>query len=700
MPADVGLAFKATHGVKSDKTRLTLALTCNADGSEKKPLLFIGKSKKPRSFKGHMAKYYNYEYAHNSTAWMTAEIFQRWIKSWNSKLKEEDRNILLLLDNFRGHTLPNGGLSNIRVKFFSPNPTSHVHPLDAGIIKCFKSYYQKKAILQSINLFTKEMDKAEKTPMKSMFKVDQLLTMRMSQKAWDSVSAPTLANCWGVTKIIKNSPNSCLEVINKSIENGTTALESQLNTLESIGAVLPQNRMSLSKLLDLEGENNHTLQMCSDEEIFASVQDDDNEEDLGDCNPESKEPGIPRPSKKEMCKKIDEPLEVEPEANKQPLKKKKGLNPRKIAEEKTTPLKKSTTSTAPPSKKKSSTNVALTPRNEATDLVPPSQKSSPSNKAPPADLTDQKGSRSKNYDDEEDVKICHSWLEVSQDPLNSTNQAGDTFWKRAGEQYESTRDDDALYRTWSSVKSRWQILQHAVNKFCGAVQHVKLANKSGKTIQDHITKALAYYKATSEKVKKFTHMQCYYVLYKAPKWLEHCAEQEKKEKEASKKKKKVDDNGTIKSVDLDSIKDDRASDASPVKSNAGGRPPGNRKAKDLVAKAREDKQFKDDITSVHRDLAQQTKTQNDILAAQREALTTLADHDVMSTNLVTVSEASRPFFEWSQKKVLDKVKKERAEFNKKKKAEEQEEAKKKACENKKGDEDEDEDEDDEEEIDT
>ncbi|POW08576.1 hypothetical protein PSHT_09490 [Puccinia striiformis] len=47
MPPDVGLAFKATHGVKSNKTRRTLALTCNADGSEKRPPLFIGKSKKP-----------------------------------------------------------------------------------------------------------------------------------------------------------------------------------------------------------------------------------------------------------------------------------------------------------------------------------------------------------------------------------------------------------------------------------------------------------------------------------------------------------------------------------------------------------------------------------------------------------------------------------------------------------------------------
>ncbi|KAH9465767.1 hypothetical protein MJO28_007533 [Puccinia striiformis f. sp. tritici] len=59
--------------------------------------------------------------------------------------------------------------------------------------------------------------------------------------------------------------------------------------------------MSLSNLLDPEGENNHALQMRSGEEIFALVQDDEDEEDSGDCNPKSKEPGIPRPSKKEMC---------------------------------------------------------------------------------------------------------------------------------------------------------------------------------------------------------------------------------------------------------------------------------------------------------------------------------------------------------------------------------------------------------------
>jgi len=213
MPPDVGLAFKATHGVKSDKTRMTIALTCNADGSEKRPLLFIGKSQRPRCFKGHSAEYHNYEYAYNTKAWMTTEIFQRWLKSLNSKLKEESQNVLLLLDNFKGHSLPKGGVSNIRVKFFAPNLTSHVQPLDAGIIKCFKSYYRKKTILRSINLFTEELEKKERTPMKDMFKVNQLVAMRISKKAWDSLSTSTIANCWGATKIIKSPSKNCEEVV-------------------------------------------------------------------------------------------------------------------------------------------------------------------------------------------------------------------------------------------------------------------------------------------------------------------------------------------------------------------------------------------------------------------------------------------------------------------------------------------------------
>ncbi|POW07752.1 hypothetical protein PSHT_09838 [Puccinia striiformis] len=290
---------------------------------------------------------------------------------------------------------------------------------------------------------------------------------------------------------------------------------------------------------------------------------------------------------------------------KQPLKKKKG-SAKKVSE-KTTPLQKMSSTKAPPSKKKNPSDLAPTPGNEPSNLVPPSQKTTPSNKAPPTDSSDRKGSRSKNYDDEEDVKICISWLNISQDPLNSTNQAGDTFWKRVGEHY----------RVQGRMTTNFELGR--VSKAAGtysstpSTSSVVLWNwqiKVARTSKDHMTSALRFYKATSEKGKKFTHMQCYNILHKAPKWLELRAELEKKKREEKKNDVKgrsvnnsVVDDVDNDSDDLDSAQDDRATDTSPIKSSQAGRPPGNKKAKDLAEKAREDKKFKENIISVHRDLA-------------------------------------------------------------------------------------------------
>lgn len=48
------LSRKSTvAGYKADKTRLTMAVATNADGSDKLPLLFIGRAANPRAFKGH-----------------------------------------------------------------------------------------------------------------------------------------------------------------------------------------------------------------------------------------------------------------------------------------------------------------------------------------------------------------------------------------------------------------------------------------------------------------------------------------------------------------------------------------------------------------------------------------------------------------------------------------------------------------------
>ncbi len=50
-PPNRGLAREQMSGKKVDKNRITLGLACNADGSEKDEVFFIGKSKMLRCFK-------------------------------------------------------------------------------------------------------------------------------------------------------------------------------------------------------------------------------------------------------------------------------------------------------------------------------------------------------------------------------------------------------------------------------------------------------------------------------------------------------------------------------------------------------------------------------------------------------------------------------------------------------------------------
>jgi hypothetical protein len=53
-----------------------MGIGCNADGSEKLPIVFIGKSAKPRCFKKKTPEQLGFYYRNNKTAWMTMVIFE------------------------------------------------------------------------------------------------------------------------------------------------------------------------------------------------------------------------------------------------------------------------------------------------------------------------------------------------------------------------------------------------------------------------------------------------------------------------------------------------------------------------------------------------------------------------------------------------------------------------------------------------
>jgi hypothetical protein len=93
------------------------------------------------------------DYTENKKSWMNFLIFADFFKSVNRKIKRERHKKNFIMDNTPSHAMPE--LSHIEVHFLSPTTTSHLQPLDAGIIQCFKGHYRRsqlKHLVQCIDI--------------------------------------------------------------------------------------------------------------------------------------------------------------------------------------------------------------------------------------------------------------------------------------------------------------------------------------------------------------------------------------------------------------------------------------------------------------------------------------------------------------------------------------------------------------------
>ena len=70
-------------GGKLSEKRLTVLVAANMTGSDKLPLLAIGKFAKPRCFKGIQTLPVQYEA--NQKAWMKSDIFTSWLIKLDQK---------------------------------------------------------------------------------------------------------------------------------------------------------------------------------------------------------------------------------------------------------------------------------------------------------------------------------------------------------------------------------------------------------------------------------------------------------------------------------------------------------------------------------------------------------------------------------------------------------------------------------------
>jgi len=267
---DKGQATESIPGTKVEKARITAHFCCNADGSHKLPLWFIGKHRKPRCFGAaninlnSLGCYWRY----NNKAWMRTDIMIEWLYWFDQQVT--GRKVLLLMDNFSAHVaaveaLQMRPLQNTVICWLPPNATSKVQPLDQGIIRTWKAYYRKQWLVYMVDQF-----EAGKNPLKT---TNVLKAIRWSIQAWQTVSETTITNCWYHSTII---PRPSMLETSEQLKVATSEVGSLINQLQQQQRI--QSAMSIEAFLNPAEEAIQSLENTSniEEEIAAQfdVQED------------------------------------------------------------------------------------------------------------------------------------------------------------------------------------------------------------------------------------------------------------------------------------------------------------------------------------------------------------------------------------------------------------------------------------------
>jgi hypothetical protein len=221
-------------GDKTSKQRITALFCCNKSGTEKRKILIVGKSAKPRCLKN--CKSLPCIYKFNNKAWMTQIIFNDWLIDFDKEMKKKNRKILLLIDNCTPHNEP-PKLDNIRVEYFPHNSIAVLQPLDQGIIRAVKSLYRTFLLRQIVCDLEKNIQR----------KCNVKKAIEWICGAWDDISQSTITNCWKHA----TSTNDANSVSEEAEYDESNTHDTQQSELEQIW-ITAKKKTSLPDDVNLE----------------------------------------------------------------------------------------------------------------------------------------------------------------------------------------------------------------------------------------------------------------------------------------------------------------------------------------------------------------------------------------------------------------------------------------------------------------
>lgn len=195
------------HGGKKSKERITVLFCCNADGSEKLKLTVVGKFQKPRCFKreNHLPCVYRA----NKKSWMTAGLFEEFLSLLDRRMASQNRNIILFLDQCAAHP-KQVTLQNVKLVFLPANTTTHLQPLDAGLIQNAKHHFKGLLVRRLLAKIDRKDDD---------LRISLLDAIHFIAMAWDRVTSTTIANCFAKCGFFKSPAEVPPEPENPEIED-------------------------------------------------------------------------------------------------------------------------------------------------------------------------------------------------------------------------------------------------------------------------------------------------------------------------------------------------------------------------------------------------------------------------------------------------------------------------------------------------
>lgn len=266
---------QSAKGVKNSKERLTIMFACSATGEKLKPLV-IGKASKPRCFKNIKINKLPVTWRHNKKAWMNSKIFSEWLSDIDKQMRKQNRQILMFLDNASSHA-KDLKLSNVTLKFLPANTTSHLQPLDQGIIKAFKARYRNRMMKSLVA----KIDQVESVS-ELCKEINVLDAVHWISKSWKETRVDTISKCF-----VSSGFPVTTDINSHESDSDDEDDDIPLNQLAKISSVALVDRETL-----VEFDQNLPIEDDSDEweknlvETHSSVEINDNASESEDDSAE------------------------------------------------------------------------------------------------------------------------------------------------------------------------------------------------------------------------------------------------------------------------------------------------------------------------------------------------------------------------------------------------------------------------------